>query len=56
MAAVTGFVSKILWDEMTEEKDGSEQVKARARELREQLVRLGPTFVKVRFLVMRKAS
>jgi hypothetical protein len=48
MVAVSTFVTKILWDEFMEEKDGSEQVKERARELREQLVKLGPTFVKVR--------
>jgi predicted unusual protein kinase regulating ubiquinone biosynthesis (AarF/ABC1/UbiB family) len=47
MAAVSTFASKIVWDEIMDEKDGSEQVKERARELREQLVKLGPTFVKV---------
>lgn len=43
----TTFLAQLARDELMEEADGSEKVKERARELREQLTKLGPTFVKV---------
>ena len=47
IAIATTFFLKISRDDLFEEKDGSEHVKERARQLREQLTKLGPTFVKV---------
>jgi len=43
----TTFLAQLARDELMEEADGSEKVKERARDLREQLTKLGPTFVKV---------
>jgi len=47
IATFSGLFFAIFRDELMDEQDGSETVRARASQMRAQLIELGPTFVKV---------